>query len=169
MLITYYFLISLSFIFNITNSQSISFNSQQQSDLLVKIISDVKTNQQEYQNFFQTAENVPIPLNLIGTLNQLKTYTDDSYISGLLTNSEIISQVDNIATQLPWYNERIADSNIPSLSTTANSGSSGSAQASSGSGSGSSSNSGNSGAPSKKIGLFDSISISLICGLLLSI
>ncbi|KAI5957369.1 hypothetical protein KGF54_000297 [Candida jiufengensis] len=143
------------------NSQSISYNEQQQSDLLTKLVSDIKTNQQQYIQFFQTANNVPIPLNLIGSLNQITTYTDDSYIGSLLTNSDILSQVDNIATQLPWYNDRLADSNIPSLitsSTTIDSSSSSSNTSKKSSGLG-----------NRHFNIFDSFSISLIYGLLLSI
>ncbi|EDK47137.1 predicted protein [Lodderomyces elongisporus NRRL YB-4239] len=115
--------------------------------LLTRLVSDVATNANEYIHFFETQTQVPIPLNLIGTLRQITTYTDDSYTT-LAENLALMGSVESLVTVLPWYESRIVsgdgDGKVLSLSDVGSV--SGSASGSSGSSSKSSNESQNGGA-----------------------
>ncbi|CAI5756194.1 unnamed protein product [Candida verbasci] len=107
------------YLFMIIFANDSSLNSQQQVELFTKIVSDIKLHPSDYINLFRTGD-VAIPINLLGQVGQITTYTDDSYTT-MIENSDIRNNLDNLATQLPWYNQRIAGDNIPSVTTSINS------------------------------------------------
>ncbi|KAG7663827.1 uncharacterized protein J8A68_002687 [[Candida] subhashii] len=79
-------------------------------ELLTRVASDIRSNQNEYVQFFETG-TIPIPLNLIQVMGQM---TDESYTT-LVQNTVVMSQLDSVVSQLPWYNSRIAGKGIPSV------------------------------------------------------
>ncbi|CCG22954.1 hypothetical protein CORT_0D01060 [Candida orthopsilosis Co 90-125] len=96
-------------------AQSVTFNTDQQEALLTRVASDIRSYPSEYADWFKTQSDIALPLDLL-SLRRLSTYTDDSYTT-IVENSELMSDVENVVTRLPWYNSRIADSEVPSVTT----------------------------------------------------
>ncbi|CAD1807997.1 Seripauperin and TIP1 family protein [Candida parapsilosis] len=102
-------------LFATTIAQSVSFNTEQQEALLTKVASDIRSYPSEYVDFFKTQSEVALPLDLL-SLRRFSTYTDDSYTT-IVENSELMSDLENVVTRLPWYNSRIAGNEVPSVTT----------------------------------------------------
>ncbi|KAI5970930.1 hypothetical protein CANMA_000090 [Candida margitis] len=96
-------------------AQSVSFNTDQQEALITRVASDIRSFPSEYVEYFKTQSSVAFPLDLL-SLRRFSTYTDDSYTT-IVEDSELMSELENVVTQLPWYNSRIANSNVPSVTT----------------------------------------------------
>lgn len=96
-------------------AQSVSFDNDQQAALLTRVASDIRSYPSEYADYLKTQLEIALPLELL-SLKQLSTYTDDSYTT-LAENSDLMSDVENVVTRLPWYNSRIAGNDVPSLTT----------------------------------------------------
>lgn len=102
--------IPIVFIIFVSSMFASAADTAAQVALLTRVASDIRSNQNEYLQFFETG-TVPLPLNVMQIVGQI---TDESYTT-LVQNQELMTQLGALVTQLPWYNERLAGGKVASV------------------------------------------------------
>ncbi|CAK9437572.1 uncharacterized protein LODBEIA_P19500 [Lodderomyces beijingensis] len=107
--------LTLVFFFLLTSILATTATTNTNPDVYIftRVVSDIASHATEYVNFFQTnGGSVEIPTNFVGALPRISTFTDDSYTT-LAENSVLMAEIHSLVTQLPWYDERIAEDGDP--------------------------------------------------------
>ncbi|QPG74953.1 hypothetical protein FOA43_002292 [Brettanomyces nanus] len=69
---------------------------------------DIESNEAEYLGFMETAVDFSFPTALIGLVEEMITYTDDSYTTLFETiPADEYAEITQLAVTLPWYSSRL--------------------------------------------------------------
>lgn len=99
-----------------------------QLEFLTRFVNDARSHTKEYLSYVQTAD-ANIPKDFESLAKQIYATTGDGYTSEF--DSAKVKTLESFATEMPWYNSRIAGSGSGSDSSESGSGSSGSSSSSS--------------------------------------
>lgn len=119
-----------------------------QLEFLTRFVNDARSHTKEYLSYVQTAD-ANIPKDFESLAKQIYATTGDGYTSEF--DSAKVKTLESFATEMPWYNSRIAGSG--SGSDSSESGSDSSASSSSSSSSSSSTESSSASATGGAVGL----------------
>ncbi|KAK6453914.1 Seripauperin and TIP1 family-domain-containing protein [Scheffersomyces xylosifermentans] len=72
-------------------------------EFLTRLVNDVRSHVTQYVQFIGTA-TVSVPQQFTSLARVIQTYTDDSYTTLLKDESIDFTQLEQFATDLPWYN-----------------------------------------------------------------